>query len=492
MDEQQTFHWTDLNPVCLLRRLLRELPCIVAAGLSVAMLAVAVLQITYHPRYAASATLAVNVKSSSYSSVFSNLTTSAEIADTFTELFSSNLFSEVAKSQLGTDSLPGTLTASVMPETNLLILRVTADSPGDAFRTLRLMLENYDTVSEYVFQNVVLKELDSPVVPAAPSNPLNNAAIAKKAFILGGAAMAALVLGVSLLADTVQTTSAVQRKLDIKLFGSIHHEEKNKTVKTRLKRTNKGLLINMPVAGFRFAEEVHRLAAKLGYALRGDTGKVVLITSVLENEGKSTVAVNLALALADEGKKVLLIDADLHKAAQFKLLNCRPRKRLADVLRGDVPYEPQYLEREKLYVLLSAKSAGIPSELIASDAMGALLDRARQEMDCIIVDSPPMSLFSDVEALADRADASLLVVRQDFASVRQINDAADILRQCDAQLLGCVFNDVRTMPFTGEQHGYGYGYGYGGKYGYSYGYGYGYGSSRKQKHTQAEENHGST
>lgn len=473
MEEQQMFRWTELNPVCLLRRLARELPLILAAGLTAVLLCLAAIQMFWKPSYTASATLAVNVKSSSYTSVLSNLSTSSEIADTFTQLFSSNMFSAVAKSQLGTDSLPGTLTASVIPETNLLTLRVTADSPEDAFRTLRLMLENYDTVSEHVFQNVVLKELDSPKMPAAPSNPVNRGGLMKRAFVLGAAAMAVLVLGLSVMADTVQTSAAVQRKLDLKLFGTVHHEEKNKTLRSRMKQVNKGLLITMPVASFHFTEEVYKLATKLSYALRGGERKVVLVTSVLENEGKSTVAANLALALAGEGKKVLLIDADLHKAAQYKLLHHRPRRELADVIQGQADYEPEYLERERLYTLLSMKSSSGAAELIASDGMAELLRRARKEMDCVIVDSPPVALFSDVEALADLADLSLLVVRQDCASARQINDTVDMLDKCGARLLGCVFNDVRSMPFSNDHHGYGYGYGR------KYGYGYGYGQSRK-------------
>lgn len=174
MDEQQMFHWAELNPLCLLRRLGRDALTIAAAGLIAVMVALTALQSLYRPEYTASATMAVSVKSGGYSSVLSNLTVSAEIADTFTELFESNMFSGIATSQLGRDTLPGTLEASVLPETNILVLKVTADSPEDAFRTLQLLLENYDAVSEYVFQNVILKVLDSPTVPTAPSNPVDR------------------------------------------------------------------------------------------------------------------------------------------------------------------------------------------------------------------------------------------------------------------------------------------------------------------------------
>ena len=157
MDEQQIFRWSELNYVCLLRRLGRDAMLILLGGV-IAVLGVLLVAVDHHKdEYTASATLAVNVKSSSYSGIYSDLSVSSEIADTFTQLFESNVFAEVAASQLGVTRLPGRLTASVIPQTNLLTLRVTADDPLDAFDTLQIMLDNYDTVSEHVFQNVVLK-----------------------------------------------------------------------------------------------------------------------------------------------------------------------------------------------------------------------------------------------------------------------------------------------------------------------------------------------
>ena len=285
MDEQQMFHWAELNPLCLLRRLGRDVLTIAAAGLIAVMLTLTALQSLYRPEYTASATMAVSVKSGGYSSVISNLTVSAEIADTFTELFESNMFSGIASSQLGRDSLPGTLTASVLPETNILVLKVTADSPEDAFRTLQLLLENYDAVSEYVFQNVILKVLDSPSVPTAPSNPVDRGTLLRRAFLGGAGAMAVILLVIAVLSDTVQTSQALRRKLDVKLFATIHHEVKNKTLRTKLKKANKGLLITMPVASFCFTEEIYKLASKVDFAARHGERKVILVTSVAEHEG---------------------------------------------------------------------------------------------------------------------------------------------------------------------------------------------------------------
>ena len=494
MKEQDTILLREQNPICFLRRLLSELPVILAAGLTAVLLTLTALQCFYRPEYTSSATVAVSAKSGSYSSVLSDLTLSSEIADTFTQFFSSNMFSNVAKSQLGVSSLPGTLRASVIPETNLLTLRVTADSPEDAFRTLTLLLDNYDAVSDYVFQNVLLKDLSRPSMPAAPSNPIRTARAAKLAFAAGCGAMVVILIAIILLSDTVQTGHALRRKLDVKLLLTIHHEEKNKTLRSRAKRINKGLLVTMPTASFRFTEEIHRLGTVVETASKNGERKVILITSAEENEGKSTVAANLALALAQQNRKVLLIDADMHKAAQYRLLGETPAHELADMICGNTPYQPEYLEKQGIWALFSRKSSDSAAELIASAGMLELLEKARQDMDYIVVDTPPMALFSDVEVLADRADLSLLVVRQDTVPAGRLNDAADMLEQCRAELIGCVFNDVRTTALSSDLYGYGYsryGYGYG-RYGYGYGYGhYGYGGYGK-KNKQTEAHHGRT
>lgn len=461
MEQQSMIRWADLSPVCLIRRVLRELPSILAVGLIAALLTATVMQSLYKPQYTASATVAVSMKNASYSSLYSNLTTTSEIAGTLTGLFGNRVFQELSADRPGSQQLSGKLEASVVPETNILRLSVTADDPVAAFRTLRFWLDNYDAVSQHVFQNVVLRELDAPTVPRAPSNPLHLGTAVKRAFLIGAAGMTLVLLAMAVLSDTVQTSDAVRHKVDARLFATIHHEEKNKTLRSRLKRTKKGLLISMPATGFYFTEEIEKLASKVNHSAQRNKGKVLLVTSVAENEGKSTVAANLSLSLARQGKKVLLIDADLHKASQYKLFDRKNTSELSRMLAGAQEMQPEYLEKEQLYAIFSIRACAGAAELLSSPQMHQLLADMRTKMDFIIIDTPPMAMFSDAETLADQADLSLLVIRQDCVTAQRINDAVDALNQCAAHFLGCVFNDVRHLSLPSAGHGYGYGYGYG-------------------------------
>lgn len=184
----------------------------------------------------------------------------------------------------------------------------------------------------------------------------------------------------------------------------------------------------MPVAGFYFTEEVGKLASKVSHAAMHDGRKVLMITSAAENEGKSTVAGEPRDFARAEGQgRVVLVDADLHKPAQYKLLRTEPKCELAQVLRGEKPCAPEQTEQKGLRAIFSTQARKGAAELLGGDGMRALLEHLRGEADLIIVDTPPMGMFSDAEAIAELADLSLLVVRQDCVPARHINDVLDAL-----------------------------------------------------------------
>lgn len=192
--------------------------------------------------------------------------------------------------------------------------------------------------------------------------------------------------------------------------------------------------------------------------------KVLLVTSVTENEGKSTVAANLALSLAQENKRVLLIDCDFRKPAQYKIFDVAKNEaaNLPEVLKNHSGLT-NLIKKNKdsgLYMIFNSKASDSMEGLIENGTLKNILDFCRQKMDYIIMDTSPLSLVADTEELAELADASVLVVRQDMVLAKDINDAVDILNQTKGRVIGCVFNDVMTGIAKGTGN-----YGYGGHYG---------------------------
>ena len=210
---------------------------------------------------------------------------------------------------------------------------------------------------------------------------------------------------------------------------------------------------------------------------------MLMVTSLLENEGKSTVAVNLAMAMAKKYRKVLLIDCDLRKPACAMLLEHKWNGiGVRDVLRGQAhPRSVVRLEGSSgLHLMLEKKSDRQSGDLVNSENMKRLLAWAREEYEIVILDLPPMSAVTDAEAMADLADCSLLVVRQNTARTSALNKAIAALERGSAKMLGCVLNNVYGTRLFSDQGGGGYGYGKYGKYGQYGRYG-AYGAARSKE-----------
>jgi capsular exopolysaccharide synthesis family protein len=190
----------------------------------------------------------------------------------------------------------------------------------------------------------------------------------------------------------------------------------------------------------------------------------------MENEGKSTVSANLALALSKKYSRVLLMDCDLHKPACRKILDAEiPAHFTQDVIRGTVSLENAVCsdKRSRMQMLFARRSK--PEEastMIDADNLNVMLEQARAQFDYVVIDLAPMSVVSDTEVLMELADASLLVVRQNGVRAMDLNRAIGDLQRGKAKLLGCVLNNVHaTEILSGEGYGTGYGR-YGGYGGY--------------------------
>ena len=420
----------------------------------------------YRPEYRSTTTYVVTSRSST-STVYSNLSSTTSLATVFSDLLNSSILRKTILEEIGEASFDGTITAAVIPETNLLTVQVTASDPRTAFLVSQAIMNHHEEITYQVVDNVTLEVLQRPVVPAVPINYDNSADQMKKMMVLTAAAAAALLALLSYFRDTVRSGKEARRKLDCDYLGEIPHEEKYKTLASRIRHRKTSILITNPATSFRFVETIRKLRRRVEQHMHGD--KVLMVTSLLENEGKSTVAVNIALAMAQKKQRVLLIDCDLRKPACHALLEQNtPEHGLRDVLTGSADVTQAILQGKKnnLYMLLEKRGNQNSGDLVASQEMEQLLEWARVNFDFVVLDLPPMAEVSDAESIMEYADASLLVVRQNVAATPALNKAIAALDGGKAKLLGCVLNNVySTTLSSGQGYGYGYGYGRYGKYG---------------------------
>src|SRR6185437_7063971 len=194
--------------------------------------------------------------------------------------------------------------------------------------------------------------------------------------------------------------------------------------------------------------------------------KVLLVTSALPQEGKSTTSLNMAIALAQQEARVLLIDADLRRPTLHTRLKVNSAG-LSGALGSRNGYKPETVVVPgvpNLYVLPAGVKPPFPAEALASQRMEHFLNGWREQFDFVVIDSPPVLAVTDAVMLSKSADAVLLVVRSEQTTKQSLLRARDVLRKAQAQIVGVLVNGVNTDSPDHYQY---YGY-YGSKYGEGY------------------------
>jgi succinoglycan biosynthesis transport protein ExoP len=187
-------------------------------------------------------------------------------------------------------------------------------------------------------------------------------------------------------------------------------------------------------------EAMRKLRTNLQFPHGGRPSRVVVVTSATVGEGKTTTACNLALALADAGARVLIVDLNLRRPDVHHYLQVEPGAGVANVLVGRIAAARATVRWVDggVDVLPAGPVPANPSELVASRAMGALLDEVRHRYDFVILDTPAILPVTDAAAVAARADGTVLVVRYDRTAEEQVADAVGGLEAVGAPLLGVV------------------------------------------------------
>lgn len=465
------------DPIVGIRDVMKHWLTILLIALAVGVGAYILTDMQYEPRYQSKVTFVVTSRGSA-STVYNNLTSTTEMANVFSELINSSVMRKKILAAMGGVQFDGSISSSVVPQTNLLNMTVTASDPRTAFLVAQAIVDYHEEVTYQVVEGVSLEVLQGAEVASAPMNRADASDTMKKMMLLAGAAAFALFAWLSISRDTVRSGKEARKKLDCDYLGDIPHEEKYKTLIARIRRRKTGILVSSPVTSFHFVETLRKLCRRIEQHM--GTGKVLMVTSVLENEGKSTVAVNIALTMAKRRKRVLIIDCDLRKPACSTLLEVKSfgagtRDVLAD--RASLSDALVRYKRSNLYMILEKNVSANSGDLLSSEKMRALLDWARREFEFVVLDLPPMSVVPDSETVAEFADASLLVVRQNICRASGINKAIAALEGGRAKLLGCVLNNVYSTFLSSGQ---GYRYGSYGSYSNYESYGsYGEKSNRK-------------
>lgn len=424
---------------------------------------------SYTPLYTSQATFTIQTLGNQYditgAEEYYDKAAAEQLANTFPYLLQSDLMQSMLRQELGVDWLDGSITAQSVENTNLFSVTVTSASAQDAYDILNAIITVYPRVANYVIGSTEMEMLAPPTVANSPYNQFQPWRTVAKGAVLGGCAGLLLLLVLAMTRRTVRTREDVKRQLNTTCLASLPAVD----FKRRTGRFDHSVSIRNPKASSAFQESVRSLRIRFLRQAEQRGGKAYLVSSTLPGEGKTTVALNLAFSLSQNGARVIVVDMDLRNPSIKRQLGLTtPSKGIPELLQthGADPVEALIpVEGTRVRLLAGDQALSNPRRLLESKRLPILIRALQDQADYILIDTPPNGLLGDSAALAELADGILYVVRAGRAQVPHILDSIQFLANSRTPLVGCVLNGAHGESGS---YGYGYGYGYGG---YRHGYG---------------------
>jgi polysaccharide biosynthesis transport protein len=323
--------------------------------------------------------------------------------------------------------------------------------------TLRLK-ETYVTEG---IDNAPFRVIEEPLVASSPSKP-------RKKFILALALILGMVVGVGTVAGrdaidgSLRTVDEAESYLQLPALASIP-DRKDTTGRVSFKKSDGHSLVLVDSPASPEAEAFRTLRTSISLLGKESEFRSFLFTSAIPSEGKTFVALNFALSLAQQGLETVIIDADLREPrVKTALLGKGEDLGLTDLLSGQIDLHDavRATQHDNLIVLPAGRRAPDPAKLLGNKQFEDVVASLLREFDRVVIDSPPVNAVSDALLVAASADATCLVVRAGKTPKRAIRRALNQLQVAHASLAGFVFN---RLPIQGRSAGYYYYY-YGERY----------------------------
>ncbi|MBA3418183.1 MAG: polysaccharide biosynthesis tyrosine autokinase [Geodermatophilaceae bacterium] len=435
------------------------------------------LTLTTTPVYAATSSVFISTSGSSPTET-ANVqadTIAANRVPTYAKLLTGRNLAQRVINTTGVDMTPAELAGSISTEfiadISILDATVTDESP------VRAQLLANAVAGEFV---ILVKEIETPAestlttetgeqitttptapvkasrvetatLPGAPVAPstTNNLALGAALGLLLGILIALLR---HLLDNTVKTGKQVEEVTNAAVLGGVLFDP---SIPEHPLTTDYS-------ANSRTGESYRQIRTSLQFVSVDDPPRVMVVTSSVSGEGKSTTAINLALVLAHSGNRVVLVEADLRRPRVTRYMRLVSGVGLTNVLVGNAELSEvlQPWRDGKLTVLAAGPHPPNPSELLGSAQMGHVLAELREKNDYVIIDAPPLLPVTDAAVLSVLADGAVIVTRYGSTKREILRTAAESLQAIDARLIGTVLNMVVLKGAQAYGYGYGYGYGY--------------------------------
>ncbi|WP_427172298.1 polysaccharide biosynthesis tyrosine autokinase [Arthrobacter sp. 92] len=438
-------------------RLLRRNWILVTASMLLGLLGGGVASVMVQPTYTSETQLFVATQSSgSVTELQQGNSFSQARVQSYVKTVASPLVLQPAIDALGLGSTAAELskrvTASTDLNTVLINIAVSDKSPVQAAAIAQAVadslirtvdsLEKPKSGGASPVSLSIVKPAVAPTEPSGPNTRLN----------LVGGLLAGLVLGAggALLRSTLDTRirgeADVRQITDVSVLGGIAFD----------RDATKNPLLTQAAPQSPRAESFRQLRTNLQFANVSAHAKTVLVTSSIPGEGKSTTATNLAIALAQSGQVVCLVDADLRRPMVSEYLGLDRSVGLTTALVGDtdVAEALQHWGEDQLYVLTSGMIPPNPSELLGSQEMRSLIERLEDSFDSVVIDAPPLIPVTDAAVLAQHVGGVIMVAGAQTVRRHELQKSLNALNLVGATVLGVVLNRVPTKGADAYSYSY--------------------------------------
>ncbi|MBR2727574.1 MAG: polysaccharide biosynthesis tyrosine autokinase [Solobacterium sp.] len=409
---------------------------------------------TYVPVYKAEATVAVYAVSESSGA---DSKSAEQLGTVFPYILTSGVLKDVIMADMGVTSLPGTIKVANIEGTNLLTISVSTSDPDTAYRELLSVIENYPKVAEYVVGSTRMEIVDDNGVPSD-----SGRTVAVRSNVLRGALMG-LILGLLITAGymvmfrTVRSAKDIRSLSNIECLGTL-------PVYRKKKRKNTASSINIMEHNVQedYLESLRLIRTRVLRRLEENKHKVIMVTSSVPGEGKTTIAANLAISMSGKNKKVILIDCDLRNPSLQEIFRVpEDQPGIVDVLDRKVKLSEAIVNYAEygmdLMVLFgSQKNHTAAPELLSGETMGTLINGLKQIADVIILDTPPSAMLVDAMLVSKYVDEALYVIMCDYAKKSVVVNGIQELSAAGVEIGGFILNGGKSGSGTYGYHSYGY------------------------------------
>ena len=400
----------------------------------------------YDPTYTAEATVSVSMAGITGDST-NNARTASQLGKVFPYILTSSALKDIIADDLGRKSVPENIRVTNTANTNLLTIRVTGWNPEVTYNVLQSVIKNYPKVAQHVVGRTNVQVIDDSGVPTDTTRSRTMRNAVRDGALAGLLAAAAALVIYIITFRTVLTSRDLRSITNVPYLGTYRKKKRRKSDASGINILKKNIQSD-------YLEAVRVIRTRIDRRM-GKDKKVLMVTSSLPGEGKSTVAVNLALSFAMQKKKVILIDCDLRNPSVKEVLNLKTKEPgLAKYLQGECSLTDTLISYEKHGLKLIVLPGSDPeydehTELLRSKQMKSLVEMVRQAADIVVLDTPPSAMLADAEMAVDYADLAVYVVLCDYARSTYIQKGIRELSETGVEIGGIILNAGKESSSSG-------------------------------------------